>query len=284
MNSKFNPLITIEDDGLISPEVGAWSDNKYKLIGKYADIFNSGMKNVIPNRVYIDLFAGAGYAKVKDTRRIVFTSALIALSLPNPFTKYIFSEFEEEKIEALKFRVKKHFPEKYDLVTFVKGDSNTNIEEIKSHIPEYATNKKVLTFCFVDPFSLNLHFKTISALGKKRVDFLILMALQMDGKRNLEKYLSENNSKINLFIDELNWREEFLRNGYSPSDFTKFLSDKYDKKMGELGYMEPPEKHRIQAFSTHLPLYYLAFYSKHERGNEFWKKIKGYATDQMEMF
>jgi three-Cys-motif partner protein len=284
MNSKFNPLIAVNDDGLIAPEVGPWSDVKYKLIGKYADIFNSGMKNVIPQRVYIDLFAGAGYAKVKDTRRIVFTSALIALSLPNTFTKYVFSEFDEEKIEALKIRVKKHFPDKYDLVTFVKGDSNLNIEEIKTHIPEFTLANKVLTFCFVDPFSLNLHFKTISSLGEKRVDFLILMALQMDGKRNLEKYLDDNNNKINLFIDEQNWREEFLKTGYSASDFTKFLSDRYDKRMSQLGYIEPPEKHRIQAYSTHLPLYYLAFYSKHSRGNEFWKKIKGYATDQIEMF
>jgi three-Cys-motif partner protein len=284
MNSKFNPLIKIEDDGLIAPEVGPWSDIKYKLIGKYADIFNSGMKNIIPQRIYIDLFSGAGYAKVKDTNRIIFTSALISLSLPNPFTKYIFSEFDNEKMEALKLRVRKHFPEKYDQVIFIQGDSNENIEEIKSYIPEYNFNNKVLTFCFVDPFSLNLHFKTISSLGERRVDFLILMALQMDGKRNLEKYLDDNNNKIKLFIDECNWREQFLSNGYSASDFTKFLSDKYDERMKLLGYIEPPEKHRIQAYSTHLPLYYLAFYSKHERGNEFWKKIKGYATDQMEMF
>lgn len=284
MSLKFNPLISIEKDELICPEVGPWSDVKYKLIGKYADIFNSGMKNIIQNRIYIDLFSGAGYAKVKDTDRVIFTSALIALSLPNPFTKYVFAEFDEEKMEALKTRVKRHFPAKYDQVEFITGDSNENINKIKEHIPQHTAENKVLTFCFVDPFSLNLHFNTIKSLGEKRVDFLILMALPMDGKRNLENYLNEENSKINLFIGEQNWRAEFLKMGYSPSDFTKFLSDKYDLKMKGLGYVEPPEKHRIQAYSTYLPLYYLAFYSKHERGNEFWKKIKTYGTDQMELF
>jgi three-Cys-motif partner protein len=284
MSSKFNPIISAKDDGLIIPEIGPWSDVKYKLIGKYAAIFNSGMKNIIPNRIYVDLFSGAGYAKIKETNRIIYTSALIALSLSDPFTKYIFSEFDEEKMAALRARVKRHFPEKYDQVEFVTGDSNQNINEIKAHIPEFSPTNKVLTFCFVDPFSLNLHFNTIKSLGDKRIDFLILMALQMDGKRNLEKYLEENNSKINLFLDEQNWRQEFLKSGYSAKDFTKYLSYKYDSKMKQLGYLEPPEKHRIQAFSTHLPLYYLAFYSKHERGNEFWSKIKGYATNQSELF
>jgi three-Cys-motif partner protein len=284
MRSKFNPIIPTKDDGLIAPEIGPWSDVKYKLIGKYADIFNSGMKNIIPNRIYVDLFSGAGYAKIKDTSRIIYTSALIALSLPDPFTKYVFSEFDEEKMAALKARVKRHFPEKYDQVEFITGDSNQNINEIKRHIPDFSPTNKVLTFCFVDPFSLNLHFKTIKSLGEKRIDFLILMALQMDGKRNLEKYLEENNSKINLFLDEKNWRPEFLKSGYSAKDFTRYLSDKYDSKMKQLGYLEPPQKHRIQAFSTYLPLYYLAFYSKHERGNEFWGKVKGYGTNQGELF
>lgn len=281
---KFNPIISATDDGMIIPEVGAWSDVKYKLIGKYAAIFNSGMKNIVPNRVYVDLFSGAGYAKVRDTNRIIYTSALIALSLPDPFTKYVFAEFDEVKMNALKERVRRDFPDKYDQVVFVQGDSNQNIDEIKRHIPDFSPGNKVLTFCFVDPFSLNLHFSTIKSLGDKRIDFLILMALQMDGKRNLEKYLEENNSKINLFLDEKNWRQEFLKSGYSAKDFTKYLSDKYDSKMKQLGYIQPPEKHRIQAFSTHLPLYYLAFYSKHERGNEFWGKIKGYATNQGELF
>lgn len=284
MSSRFNPIISAKDDGLKTPEIGPWSDVKYKLIGKYAAIFNSGMKNIIPNRIYVDLFCGAGYAKIKDTNRTIFTSALIALSLPDPFTKYIFSEFDQEKLEALKVRVKRHFPNKYDQVVFIQGDSNKNIDEIKKHVPDYTVTNKVLTFCFVDPFSLNLHFNTIRSLGEKRVDFLILMALQMDAKRNLEKYLEENNSKINLFLGEVNWRQQFVRSGYSASDFTKYLSDTYDSKMKQLGYLEPPEKHRIKAFSTYLPLYYLAFYSKHERGNEFWKKIKGYSTDQTEMF
>lgn len=284
MKSKFNPIISVEDDGLKTPEVGPWSDVKYKLIGLYAAIFNGGMKYAIPNRIYIDLFAGAGYAKIQDTNRVIFTSALIALSLPDPFTKYVFSEFDKEKLNALKIRVKRHFPDKYDQVIFIQGDSNANVEAIKKQIPEFSVDSKVLTFCFVDPFSLNLHFNTIKSLGEKRVDFLILLALQMDGKRNLNTYLDANNSKINLFLDEDNWRQQFLKSGYRASDFTKYLSDTYDSKMKQLGYIEPPEKHRINAFSTHLSLYYLAFYSKHVRGNEFWKKIKGYSLNQTEMF
>ena len=73
MSSKFNPIIPAKDDGLITSEIGPWSDVKYKLIGKYAAIFNSGMKNIISNRIYVDLFSGAGYAKIKETNRTIYT-------------------------------------------------------------------------------------------------------------------------------------------------------------------------------------------------------------------
>jgi hypothetical protein len=42
--AKFTPIIPVEDDGLYIPEVGAWGDEKYKLLGGYSEIFTSGMK------------------------------------------------------------------------------------------------------------------------------------------------------------------------------------------------------------------------------------------------
>jgi hypothetical protein len=60
----FDPLIKVSDDGLLIPEVRRWSLEKYELVGSYCDIFSSGMKNKWHQRVYIDLFAGAGYARI----------------------------------------------------------------------------------------------------------------------------------------------------------------------------------------------------------------------------
>ncbi len=176
--AKFTPIIPVEDDGLYIPEVGVWGDEKYKLLGGYSEIFTSGMKNLWDSLVYIDLFAGAGYARIKGTNKIRMSSALIALSVNHKFSKYILCEENEKCLVALKTRVEKHFPDAN--VKFIKGDSNENIEELMEAIPKHSIEEKVLRFCFVDPFSLNLKFRTIKKLSTVgKIDFLILLRLHM---------------------------------------------------------------------------------------------------------
>ena len=119
---KFDPIIPVQDDGLKMPDpVGSWSEKKYSLMGGYCEIFNNGIKNKFTNRVYIDLFSGAGYAPIKGKNKILKTSPLISLSIPTPFTKYIFCEMDKEKIEALEIRARREHPDKD--ITFLNGDS-----------------------------------------------------------------------------------------------------------------------------------------------------------------
>lgn len=285
MSKKFDPIISVEDDGLVIPEVGAWADIKYKLVGGYCEIFTTGMKNMWDNLVYIDLFAGAGYAKIKDTNKIRMSSSLIAMSVSHKFNKYIFCEKNEENINALQARVKKHFPELYEQVEFISGDSNQNITAVINAIPKHSMNEKVLRFCFVDPFSLNLKFETIKQLAQiGKIDFLILLALYMDANRNLTYYIYGTNSKVEEFIDDPNWRAPFVNGIISTNDFIKFLAEKYDENMKKIGYKEPVKKHQVKIGGTNVPLYYLAFYSKHERGNDFYQKVEKYLSNQQSLF
>jgi len=69
MPSTFNPQIEITPDALFTPEVREWSLEKYKLVGSYCDIFTNGMHKKWNQLVYIDLFAGAGYAKIKESKK-----------------------------------------------------------------------------------------------------------------------------------------------------------------------------------------------------------------------
>lgn len=282
---KFNPIIPVGEDGLITPEVGAWSETKYKLLGGYCEIFTTGMKNLWDNLVYIDLFAGAGYAKIKDSNKIRMTSALIAMSVSHKFNKYILCEKEEANILALQERVKRHFPELYDKVEFIIGDSNENVEKIVSLIPKHSKEEKVLRFCFVDPFSLNLRFKTIKTLsGVGKIDFLILLASYMDANRNLIYYINDSSKKVEEFIDDANWRDPFKKGIISSNDFIKFLAERYDENMKKIDYKEPVRKHQVKIGGINVPLYYLAFYSKHERGNDFYQKVEKYLSNQSTLF
>jgi len=169
-------------------------------------------------------------------------------------------------------------------IDYIEGDTNKRIHQVRAQIPKFSKGNTVLSFCFVDPFSLNLDFSTIKVLGGDlNVDFLILLALGMDANRNLGSYLDENNDRIAKFIDDEHWRQNFESN-YKGKDFIRFLSDRYDENMVELGYVSPALKHQIRSNVKNLPLYHLAFYSKHPLGNEFWKKVKQYGNFQTELF
>ncbi len=282
----FNPIIQVSDDGLKLPDpVGSWSEKKYSLVGGYCEIFNKGIKNFFKNRVYIDLFAGAGYAPIKGRNKILMSSALIALSIPTPFTKYIFCELDIEKINALEERVKRDFPDKVDNVVFIQGDSNTNISKVIEIIKSLGDS--TISFCFVDPFSLNLQFNTIEKLAKVgRVDFLILLALMMTAKRNLHNYIEDESATIDLFINKNNWRDPFRNKEVRKEDFIKFLAKTYDENMKKLGYNVESEglKPKVDAEEYNLALYYLAFYSKNALGNKFFEKIQKYHIQQRKLF
>lgn len=277
--NKFNPQIEVVSDGLHTPTVRQWSLDKYKLVGSYCDIFTSGMKNKWDQLIYIDLFAGAGYAKIKETGKIYKNSALSAMSIPSPFTKYILCEQEDERFEALQARVKRDFSHlNYELI---KGDSNQNYAKVAKAIPSFKKGNTLLPFCFVDPYSLNLNFATIKSLSNGLMDFLILQALHMDANRNFESYIKDENTRISEYLGIGNWRELFEMDGAKyRKDFVKFLADHYQEQMEKLGYQKSKHMHQIRSNEKNLPLYYLSFYSKNPRGVDFFKKVQLRVTGQ----
>src|SRR4051812_28957137 len=98
-------LPELEDDGLLTPPVGDWGEDKYKRLALYAEIFTKSMKGKWGSRVYIDLFSGAGRARIKGTNKIVPGSPLIALGITDKFDRYIFCELDTDRMSALQARV-----------------------------------------------------------------------------------------------------------------------------------------------------------------------------------
>lgn len=271
--NKFNPQIEVTSDEYYTPTVRQWSLEKYRLVGSYCDIFTAGMRHKWDQLVYIDLFAGAGYAKIKETQKIYKNSALLAMSIPKPFTKYILCEQDEERFAALEARVKRDFGHlNYELI---KGDSNENVARVIKAIPPFKKGNTLLPFCFVDPYSLNLNFATIQALGKGLMDFLILQALHMDANRNFDSYIRDENTRIAEYLGLPHWRNLFEIDGLNyKKDFVKFLADQYQEQMSQLGYQKAKHMHQIRSNEKNLPLYYLSFYSKSPVGIEFFKKVQ----------
>jgi len=177
-------LPALRDDGLVTEEIGDRGLDKYRLLHLYCQLFAASMKKKWDCRVYIDLFAGSGRSHVKGTKKIVAGSPLIALGVDPIFDKYILCEKDPDKLSVLKTRVSRDYPNAN--VEFQPGDANQNVDQVIKRIPQYAKDFKVLSFCFVDPYNLkDLAFKTIDRLSTRFVDFMVLIATDMDAVRNV---------------------------------------------------------------------------------------------------
>lgn len=277
VKTEFHPIMYVSDDFLYIGEVGIWAKEKYNLVGQYSHVFTKSMRNKLDNLVYIDLFSGCGYAKIRETGKIVKNSALISMSIPFPFTKYILCEKDEVRYNAIRQRIER---EHNNLdVSFFNGDSNLIIDDIIKSIPRPSKGNTVLCFCFIDPFSLNLNFSTIKKLSKYKVDFLILLALGMDARRNYKLYLKHDNNSVDLFLDNKNWRNNVDLN-ISPNDFLKYLANEYKNNMVSLKYQKDVIFHEVRSSDKNLSLYHLAFFSRDKLGNHICKEVLKYSNGQ----
>ena len=273
------------DDGLLTPEVGIWVEKKYRLVALYDELFSTGTKNTWDQRVYVDLFAGAGKVRIRNTAKVLTGSPLLALRVRDKFNHHLFCEENASLIHTLKTRVQHAYAGLS--ASYFEGDCNARIQDVVREIPAPSHRNKVLTFCFVDPFSLNIEFESIRALsGARYVDFLILLALSMDAGRNETLYVDENNDKIDRFLGTKTWRTRWKAEQKVGKSFRMFLAMEYAKQMIQLGYRSESSREMIEVRSEekNLPLYHLAFFSRHQLGYRYWKQVRKYATTQGQLF
>ena len=275
----------ITDDGFVAPEIGPWGEQKYRLLQGYARVFATSMKNKWDARIYVDLFAGSGRSRVRGTNKILLASPLLALEIPDRFDRYIFCEKDPQKLTALEKRVRRDYANTD--VHFIAGDANEETNKIATEVLEYGkTKKRFLTFCFADPWNLeNLRFSTIEQLAKLYVDFLILIPTGMDAARNVSHvYTRSDNKTLDEFVGTAGWRNAWRKAESQKETFDSFLTNFYATRMEQLGYREhaAEQTQLIRSTEKNLPLYRLAFFSRHKLGQQFWKEVKKYENPQLE--
>ena len=272
--------LCVNDDGLVCGEVGRWAETKYRLIAYYDELFATGMKDKWDQRVYIDLYAGAGYSQIRNTDIRLKGSPILALSIAHPFDKYIFCEESNDLLEALKTRTRRTLP-RAD-VTFVPGSCDNEIGRICKAIPQGSAGNKVLSLCLVDPFDFGIKFETIRRLSKIFVDFVVLLAVGMDAGRNYDLYVDVNHPKIDEALGNVEWRERWKKYPGGRKRFREFLAEEFALSMKSLGYLEvkPHQMKMVRSDEKNLPLYYLALFSRHSIAFQLWEQVLKYSTDQ----
>jgi spore photoproduct lyase len=264
-------------DGLDIRCVGKWAKNKYYYIGNYLNIFTTAMRKKW-QLYYIDLFAGCGKCKVRETEEEIDGSALIALNLNYPFNKYIFVDLNQDALSSLKKRTKDS--PLGDRIDFKIGDCNEKVLEILGEIPQQGT----LCLAVIDPTGLQIKFETIRKLTEgRRVDLIITFPEGMAIKRNIDQFLKQEESLLDSFMGDRKWRDLYNAELTTSSleDRKRRFIDLYREKLKEIDYREikSGEEILIRSSQKRLPLYYLLFASKHQLGHQFWSAIGNIEPD-----
>lgn len=270
-------LPSLSDDGLITPDVGPWAEDKYQLVRCYATIFANAMHKKWPSLVYVDLFAGAGRSMLRDTNRIVAASPLLVLDIPHPFSRYVFVELDNEKAAALRQRV--DVAGAGTVTTVLNLNANEAVDEVLKQVPDGA-----LLFCFADPYNIEaLQFETLKKIARRsKTDFLVLLASGMDAHRNAGKYLAAGDDVIAGFSGSADWRSRWP---HQRLGFGDFVADEFGSSMRSLGYLyEGLAGTKEITNSKRRPLYRLAFFSKHPLGSKFWDQCRKYTDPQRALF
>ncbi|MFN7939387.1 MAG: three-Cys-motif partner protein TcmP [Bryobacteraceae bacterium] len=272
--------LVVPDDGLPCAPVHLWAEEKYRIIALYDKLFSSGMKRKWDQRVYIDLYAGGGFSQVQSTRKILKGSPIIALTVDDPFDKYIFCEESEELLNALKARCIRLAPSAQ--VAYIHGNCDARIADICGAIPRASAANRVLSLCLVDPFDFGIKFETLRKLSQVYVDFVVLLAIGMDANRNYEHYVEGNSPKIDEALGNNEWRERWKLASAPRRNFRQFLAHEFSKSMETLGYLNTPTSRMrlVRSDEKNLPLYYLAMFSRHNTAHKFWDEVLNYASDQ----
>ncbi|SRR6266446_1737274 len=278
-------LPTLVDDGLVTVEIGNWGEDKYRLLHLYAQIFSVSMKGKWDCRVYIDLFAGSGRSRIKGTNRIVAGSPLVALSVDPPFDRYVFCEKDRDMLNALEKRVARDYPAAK--AQFLLGDANEVATEILNKIPQHKKDFRVLSFCFVDPFNLkDLAFDTIDRLSTKFVDFMVLIATDMDAARNVATYILPENEVVERFLGVADWRSEWLAARSDGRSFSSYLMNRFSRQMEARRYIRVrvDETKLVRSTEKNLPLYRLALFARHPVAKRLWEQAIKYSDPQRDLF
>jgi len=117
-------------------------------------------------------------------------------------------------------------------VAYVSGDCNERAAEVCSAIPYGSREHKVLSLCFVDPCDISIKFDTLRTLSTRYIDFLVLLALHMDAKRNYANYIRPKSPKVEELLGSKTWRDRWAIAQGNVVPFPRFLAQEFANSMG----------------------------------------------------
>lgn len=155
----------------IYPEVvyekRGWTALKLVCLMFYADVYTKIIPKHYDKMVYIDLLAGSGINRVKETGDLIIGSPIIAATMESPFDKLIFVENGVDRSEALECRLSSVLDRSVFNVCNKKCD-----EIIDEIIDENLSVGRCHYLAFVDCEGLDIAWDTVEKLLQYDGDFI----------------------------------------------------------------------------------------------------------------
>lgn len=208
-SSKFKD--TIEELKFIHPgvynEFGYWTPLKLILLNYVFDVCSIiiNKQPIFKKMYYVDLFAGAGLNKMRETSDFLIGSPLItALTHGDKYDKMFFCENDEKLFSALKARM--DYLKKNNL-DYLYGDCNINLDKILKTINE---ERNTYSFFFIDPYTTEISWDSMKKILQTRSDIVFTLMntqiLRNIGYANTLKSEQVIN-KLNNFFGDNSWKK-----------------------------------------------------------------------------
>lgn len=155
--------------------VGPWAAKKLGALEAYLEFYGTALSRQNFTRVYIDAFAGAPVAKVRNAgeasepspffddpddtaaqSEFIFGSPIRALNLHHRFHRHYFYDLDESRAETLR-----ELTDGRDGVTVQVGDCNPLIRALAPSLKA----KNIRGVAFLDPYGAHLEWATLEALA-----------------------------------------------------------------------------------------------------------------------
>lgn len=247
-------------DGLPARKSGDWARRKHHYLRNYCGITTRAIQGKL-RLVYLDVMAGPGLCKIKETGEESAGSPLVALD--HEFDRFIFIEDTLELAEALKQRIAKHPKAKR-----AKVIAESWLEVAKSG--RLVFDNKTLVVAFIDPTGISQVplWAMLELTRNPKIDLLLTIQHSLGITWNVPQYLKSTSGQTALdgFLGTKDWRKWKWT---EPSQFTLRAIDCFSNRIQQEGFIGT----RHVSVPEGQPLYRFTLFTRHDLGEKFWNEI-----------
>lgn len=269
------------DDGLPSVAAESWVKHKVDVISQYLSSFAGQLAGKVDDIIFVDLYAGNGMYSMGSRKELFPSSALTALTLDVPISRFVFCEYDADRLNTLKIRVNKYFRNRN--VILLDGKPEDIVSRLELYVPPSKGNYRSAIICLCDAFSLEMPFNVIRQLSDKGFSFLIPFTFALNDRVNYEFYLVESRERLKKFLgtDSLERLEKSVDSNLA---FYKRMVMIYQNNLLAMGFNGSTSAHKIDSGLMELPVYYMGLYSQNVSTRDIQETVEATHHVQFDLF